>query len=266
MTTKARVIALLLSVSASGTWLRASTVTYDLTQQWANNSNPNSTWSFRQGNALLPYQSTFAPLGFLALGGISNGYAQSNVPGSFLPLIAQATSNPGSFGDYDPGDVVFHSVDPGNGNPTLGEFNIDWTAPISGSISVTGKIWYAQQSQNRSNDFTLELVRAGSIIQTFQSGTISPSSAIGSDKANADSLSSGGSLNVLAGDVVELVAVRTPGQVSGSADGVDINVVETSSVTPPPTTTPEPETYGFMLLACAFLGALKLKGSRYRTQ
>jgi hypothetical protein len=145
---------------------QASAVTYDLTSQWNNNANPNGTWSYRQGGTLLPYQTSFSPLGSLALPGVTSGFAPGNVPGNFLPLIAQATSSGGSGFNYLTGDVVFHTVDGANGNPAFGQLNIDWTAVTSGTITIAGALWYAQQSASRSNDFSLEEEAFRSILVT----------------------------------------------------------------------------------------------------
>jgi hypothetical protein len=228
---------------------QAGTVSYDLASQWANNSNPNGAFSFKQGNSLLPYQSSFAALGALALPGLTNGYAPGDVPGNFLPVIGQASGNGESANDYIAGDVVFHTVDSLNGNPAAGQFNIDWTAPSSGTITISGDIWYGQSSVTRSNDFSLELVRGGLVIQTIEAGTISPTSALGSGRNNQDPLSSGGSIAVSSGDIIELVAERSAGQVAGSADALNLTITETSA--------PEPAAWGFACIGIATLGLLR---------
>jgi hypothetical protein len=235
-----------------GAFAQASTVSYDLTSQWQDNANPNGAFSYRQDGTLLPYQASFASLGGLALPGITSGFAPGHVVGDFLPLIGQATSNGGAGFDYLTGDVAFHTVDGANGNPALGQFNIDWTAPTSGSITISGELWYAQQSASRSNDFSLELVRAGSVISTFGTGTIAYNSLVGSNRSNPDQLSGGGSITVDAGDVVELLAQRTAGQTYGSVDGVELTIVESSQAVAP---VPEP---AYMTLVGLGVGALVL--------
>lgn len=241
-----RLFASLMIVCAIGAFpLQAGTVSYDLASQWANNSNPNGTFSFKQGNTLLPYQSSFTALGALALPGVTSGYAPGDVPGDFLPLIAKATANGVSTNDYLTGDVVFHTVDGFNGNPAAGQLNIDWTAPTSGTITISGDIWYAQSSVTRSNDFSLELVRGGVVIETIETGTISPTSSLGSGRNNQDPLSSGGSLSVDSGDVIELVAQRSAGQSAGSADGLNLTITETTTTT----SAPEPSAFALGVLA-----------------
>jgi hypothetical protein len=240
-------------VSTAGT-LRAGTVTYDLAGQWANNSNPNGTWSFKQGITLLPYQSNFAPVvaaGLLCATCFTNGYAPSNVPGGFLPFIGKATGDAPLLSDFLAGDIIFHSVDCGNGSCASGEFHIDWAAPTAGTITISGDIWYAQSPLDRSNNFSLELVRGGSVIQTIESGTICPTTCvIGSSRNNQDPLSSGGSISVNAGDVIELVARRSAGQFNGSIDGINLTITETSGV-------PELATMALLGLGLAALAVLK---------
>ncbi len=257
---KNRLFASLLTLLAVGILpLQAGTISYDLASQWVNNSNPNGAFSFKQGNSLLPYQSSLAGLGALALPGLTKGYAPGDVPGNFLPIIGQASGNGESANDYIAGDVVFHTVDGFNGNPAGGQFHIDWTAPTSGTITISGDIWYAQSSVTRSNDFSLELVRGGVVIQTIETGTISPTSVLGSGRNNQDPLSSGGSLAVNSGDVIELVAQRSAGQSAGSADALNLTITETS--------TPEPATWGFACIGIATLGLVRrisLRSARRR--
>jgi len=160
--------------------------------------------------------------------------------------------------DYLTGDVAFHTVDGFNGNPTLGEFNIDWTAPTSGTITIAGDIWYAQQSQSRSNDFSLELLRSGVAVDTIERGAIAYNSTVGSNRSSPDPLSSNGSITVNSGDVVELIAMRSVGQAAGSADGLRLTITETTGTT----AIPEPEAYSLALLGFGLVFGLRSRRHR----
>jgi hypothetical protein len=120
-----------------------SAATYDLVSDWGT-SNPNVTWSFLQGTTLLPYQSTPLCCGL----GVP-GYAPGTVPGNFLPAFFES-NGAGS-------DIDVHSVDPSNGDPSLGEATLVWTAPVSGIISYRGYLYYAQSPLSRSNDVTFAI-------------------------------------------------------------------------------------------------------------
>ena len=145
--------------------------TYGLKSSWGPN-NPNGPWAFLQGTTLLPYQSAcnfFAP----------------NCP---------------------PTDVWTHSVDGFNGNPGLGESMLRWTAPLTGTISITGDIWYLHGTccTDRSNDFFLYLNNT-----LLTSGTVSGSGANLHDRTNPIVFSFAGDL-VKAGDTLTLVVERSP--------------------------------------------------------
>lgn len=153
---------------------------------------------------------------------------------------------------------MFHSVDGANGNPSLGELNIDWTAPTSGSITIAGALWYAQQSASRSNDFSLELVRNDLVVDTIETGTIAYNSSVGSNRSNPDPLSSNGSITVNSGDMVELIPMPSAGQVFGSADGLQLTITETTGTT----ATPEPGAYSLALLGLGLLFGLRSRRRR----
>jgi len=196
--------------------------TYDLQSDW-NTINPNGTWSFLQGSALLPYQS--------ACGFFSPGCPGSSNPPGYLPIWAQiplsATPNP----PYSmPGDIWTHSVDSFNGQPSLGESTLRWTAPSGGVISITGDTWYLHGTccTNRSNDFFLYL---NSMLLT--SGTVSGSGPNYHDLNNPLTFSASG-LTVNAGDIVSMVFVRSSGQSAGMEEGLNLTITESALSVPEP--------------------------------
>ena len=162
-----------------------------------------------------------------------------------IPAFAIASgTGPGSPADFLKGDVVVHSWDSG-----YGQAFVTWTAPIKGTITIAGLIWYAQSAQTRSNDYILTL--DGS---TLASGTVAYNSTNGFDRAHPLAFSGGGTLTVNAGDEVALEILKSQGQIYGSIAGIDLTVTET-------TATPEP---GTILLLGSALGALTRVRNRLR--
>jgi hypothetical protein len=202
-----------------------SAATDDLVSDWAT-SNPNGTWSFLQGTGLLPYQSTPLCCGL----GVP-AFAPGTVPGNFLPAFWQS-AGPGT-------DIYVHSVDPANGNPALGEATLVWTAPATGTISYSGYLYYAQSSQQRSNDVTFSIGAADLFTQEIGYTTYTDSS----DKFDF----SGSGVSVTAGETLSLEFVRL--QFAGTVTGFDLVITESSLPS-----TPEPSTWVMMLVGLTGLG------------
>ena len=193
--------------------------TYDLQSDW-NTINPNGTWSFLQGSTLLPYNSA---CGF---------FSPSCATGNYLPIWAQipltATPNP----PYSlPGDIWTHSVDSFNGNPSLGESTLRWTALSGGIISISGDTWYLHGTCciTRSNDFFLYL--NGTLLT---SGTVSgPAGQNYHDLTTPLPFSASG-LTVHSGDIVSMVFVRSTGQTAGMEEGLNLTIIESAPGVPEP--------------------------------
>jgi len=237
MTVKRRLLlAATLSVIVATSTASANATTYNLAEDWGT-TNPNGPWSFLQGTNLLPYQSS--PIG----GGINTpGYAPSTSQGNFLPAFWQS-AGPGS-------DIIVHSVDSANGNPALGQATLTWTAPVAGTIDVSGYLYYAQTGLQRSNDYTLSL--GGS---PLQSGTLSYLNAAG--PANEVPISFN-DLAVTAGETLSLVLQRSAGQQFGTETGLNLIVTETAAAPGPVPGVGLAGLAGLMLLA----GASKVRGLR----
>jgi hypothetical protein len=216
--------------------VQASTI-YNLVGDWSNTNNPNGTWRYLQGTNLLSFQAAFTGC-FNGVPGLGGGWAPGNVSGNCVPAFFKATGNATNPSDWLTGDVVVHSVDPGSGNPANGQAIVSWTAPVAGTISYSGSIWYAHSGVQRSNDF---LLTDGST--TLASGTVAFNSIVGNSRSNPD-LFSGGALAVNAGDVIALMVSRSAGQTFGSLDGITLTITETSFV-------PEPATALLFLAAAA---------------
>jgi hypothetical protein len=212
---------------ASPSVASAATI-WDLATDWSDSANPNGPWAYRQGSNALPA---------LAAG----GWGPGTQPGNFLPFWAKASAD--NVAGYQTGDIIVHSVDGQNGNPSLGEANVAWTSPISGVIDISGFAFYSQFPLGRSNDFTLML--NSTVLAT---GTVS--STNGYDRSNPLQFAATG-VAVSAGDVVQLVFHRTPGQSDGSIAGVGLTITQT---------VPEPA-----LASLLAAGSLALVGLRSRT-
>lgn len=176
---------------------------YDLAQDWSPPANPDGTWSFLSGSTALPYWNSVTPLNG------AGGYAPSPNWGSFLPLFWQS-NGAGS-------DIFIHSYDGANGGGASGEAVLAWTSPVTGTLDVTGYIYYAQPTYDRSNDITLQL--GG---QTLVSAVVSYAQYADYDHRLSFSFTG---LAVNAGEPLTLTMVRSVGQVYGTINGVELQLV-----------------------------------------
>ena len=224
-----------LSVIVASSIASANATTYNLANDWGT-ANPNGPWSFLQGTNLLPYQSSNVCCGIN-----SPGYAPSINPGNFLPVFWQSAGL-GS-------DIFIHSVDGGNGNPALGEATLTWTAPVAGTIDVSGYLYYAQLGLQRGNSYVLSL--GGS---SLQSGTLTYLNASG--PANEVPVSFNG-LAVSSGENLSLVLQSLGiGDGGGTMTGLNLIVTETAAAPGPVPGAGLAGLAAFLLLA----GAAKLRG------
>lgn len=90
----------------------AATQVYDLNTQWSDTDNPNGPWSYRQGNNLL-----------------QSGSANTGCAGGCPPIPAWVGFSSQIY-KFDGGDVVVQPA-----------ANILWTAPITGTIDISGAVW-----------------------------------------------------------------------------------------------------------------------------
>jgi len=218
---------------------QASTITYDLQGDWSNSSNSNGVWSYMAGSSLLPFQNSSSC--YAGVQGFGGGWAPSPNLGDCIPTVFQATANASNPNDWQTGDILLHSYDSANGGSN-GQVFVTWTAPVSGTITYTGGIWYAHSAVQRSDDFYLTYDAT-----TLQSGTVAYNSAVGSNRSNQLTFS-GGSMSVNAGDVIALELVKSETSPYGALAGVNLTINETSG--------PEPGTFWLIGGACGLLAVV----------
>lgn len=199
---------------AQGPIGRAPIDTFDLAVDWSDVVNPNGAWSCNEGaNPLVHRQFNW--------GGVSGEtFWCTTSSGTYPPAWCKAVTsyNPP---DWQPGDVIVHSTTQGSG---YGLGNVTWTAPLDGTISISGLAWDAYH--NSSRDDTWRLLVNDTIYATRSSiygiGRTDPEALFEENLVPEMSLDS---IEVLAGDVLTFeVSANTH---YGHFVGVDMQVAFT---------------------------------------
>jgi len=237
----------------------AATLTYNLTNDWQNNSNPNGAWTYAQGSSPLPYQPNLGSSGcFGGQQGITGGYASgTQFGGDCIPAFIKATGNSSYANSFLAGDVLIHSQDSSDG-AGQGQATLIWTAPVAGTISFSGAIWYAQFGVQRSNDFSIIL---GST--TLETGTVAYNSSVGSTRSNMLDFSSPGQLNVTAGETLDFVLRESAGQSFGSYDGLQLGITETTASS---SSAPEPSAVCLLAVGIVLVGSIRMRKSILKSE
>jgi hypothetical protein len=210
----------------------------DLSADWSNvnnpnNVNPNGTWQYRQGTTDLPLVANWSAAG--TAGFTQPAWAPSNNSGDFLPAEFQATStaaavfgadpnNPGH-NNVLPGDVVMHTVDGFNGNPSLGVGNYLFTSAVAaGPVTISGMVWDAGlfYGTARPQDWAL-LVDGVEVDSGVLSGLIS--------RSEAQTFDVNETLGI--GDTVELELFEDPSAQAGFFVGAELTIATTAAVPAP---------------------------------
>ncbi|PYT52594.1 MAG: hypothetical protein DMG43_11250 [Acidobacteria bacterium] len=216
----------------------ATSVSFSLSGDWSNTTNPNGPWSYNQGSTPLPLVPDWTAAGSALVGCSQPAWAPSDFSGNFLPALMNANScsaNNFLFGtdpnnglaNVMPGDIVTHTVDGSNGNPASGVANFLFTLPSGddGQYEISGSVWDASFlfGTGRPQDWVL-LVNGVQVASGFLSGIVSRSQAETFD-VFAD---------LTAGNTVDLELFEDPSSPFGFFVGANMNITE---VTPPPTPT-----------------------------
>ncbi|MBI4460549.1 MAG: hypothetical protein HY648_10895, partial [Acidobacteria bacterium] len=207
------------------------TNSYDLVSDWSDSSNPNGVWAYREGSNPLPHVNAWES-SFGSFSVPQPGWSESENGNNRLPFWFKSNGSETFTHDWQAGDVLVHTTDPGNGVGN-GIANVTWTSPGNGTVNLSGAVWNGRNI-GRSNDWRIlvngSAITGGSLL-----------SGDGHTRASPFNLAtgSGGSsalfgIPVSANDVIELDLVKT----SGAGDFVGVNFTENfaprSTTTTPP--------------------------------
>jgi hypothetical protein len=225
---------------------------FDLKSDWSEISNPNGSWTFREGSNSLPFVADWTPLSnydpAYNVGGhiaqpawVPTPNVGSNLPGWFKAAVTPASNgvlDPTAVGlDWQAGDVIVHTTDPFNG-VGKGIASVLWSSPAAGIAHIYGNVWDARNSLGRTNHWDL-LINGLS----HASGDLAGSNADSFDRAHPASFDLS-SVNLALGDTVELRVFRTGRVGDFVATNVTVDVM---------TPIPEPETYTMLLVGLVLI-------------
>lgn len=218
----------ILGLTLLGVCGMAHATVYDLKTDWSDASNPNGTWSYREGNNALPHVNSWQS----SLGGWSSaqpGWARSENNSDRIPFVFKSNGTETFAHDFIAGDIVMHTWDGANGIGN-GQGNIAWTSPITGTVSITGAVWMGRDI-GRAVDWSV-LKNAVQLTDGHLFSGDSFSRATPYDllagSGGAGSLSN---ISVSTGDVLILKLTTA----SGSGDFVGMNYTINATAVPEPT-------------------------------
>src|SRR6266850_99073 len=197
---------------------QASTRVYNLAANWSDGANPNSVWSYREGNNSLRHVDNWVSGGFVGM-----QPAWANAPSGFGHVPAWwklvAPHGAGTL-DAQIGDVLVHATDNARGE-TYGPSNVVWTSPSTSTVTINGSVWNALED-GRSTNWSLYL-----------NDTMLTGGSVGSgdpfSRARPFDLAAGAAgpsalqnIGVRQGDRIRLEFVRT--SAFGSTTGVNLTI------------------------------------------
>lgn len=179
-----KVLSFILSFGCSLTIAHA-TIIADLSADWSttsnpNTTNPNGTWQYREGNTALPLVSDWQNACGASL--TQPAWAPSNTPGNYLPAFIKAVctpnvstwSNEPDPSQYSIGDIITHTNDAFNGNPSLGVANFLFTSAITDVVNISGSVWDARHNETRPQGWTL-YINGSAVASGSMNGIVSQS-------------------------------------------------------------------------------------------
>ena len=122
---------------------------YDLKADWSDTQNPNGVWSLREGNNLFPAVENW---------GGSKGqraWCKARSGSGHIPVILKVSVMGFEAKEAQIGDLIVHAQDE-IGGPGLGQAQIVWTAPASGTVDIKAGLWLGRLI-GRSDDWTLTI-------------------------------------------------------------------------------------------------------------
>lgn len=250
---KVMVLALVWAVSISWT-ASAGTLSFSLSADWSNTSDPNGPWSYNQGSVPLPLVPDWTPIG----GCNQPAWAPSSNAGNFLPALMQANSCTANLlvaqstaGNVKPGDILMHTVDPYNGTPALGVGNFLFKLPggDNGEYEISGMVWDAGWAYGTARPQGWELLANGVEEASGLLSGIVPRSGAETFDVFA---------NLIAGETVDLELYEAPGAAAGYFVGTNMSITEVSA-------TPEPSTFALLGGALLVLGLSRARPAALRS-
>ena len=194
--------------------------TFNLTSDFSQTANPNWTWSFERGSTpLQKFTSSLSnPLNNAALNGYWGTSASSNYETSVLKVTGDGTAAGQTTNDFLAGDVIAHGT-----NGAGEELFIKWGGNVAGTVTATGKVWYAHSTINRIGRYRFTHGAA-----VLSSGDV----AIANNRSSPISFSTGGAVTLAPGESLRLSIGHAAGQPFSCLMGVDLTVTFTPRLCP----------------------------------
>lgn len=199
----------------------ASAGVFDLTSDFSESANPNWQWSFTNGGTPLQKFTSSVPnsMNNAAGNGMWTTSAASNYQTSVLKVTADGPAAGLTVNDFLAGDVIAHGTNQGGS-----ELEIRWGGQVRGTVTVTGKTWYAHSFVNRVGRFELRHNTG-----VLASGNV----AIANNRPNPINFGGGGTITLQAGDTIRLAIGPAAGQPFAPLMGVDLTINFTPHPCPP---------------------------------
>jgi hypothetical protein len=223
------VLALIPSVS-----VQAGTI-YDLKTDWSKSTNPNGTWSYRQGNSIDSFNPSWP--------GDSWSTPQVAWSGSFPQVWFQSNGTEQFPHDWAKGDIITHS---GNVSDFANSSVVVWTSPVDGTVNISGDTWKARNI-GRSNDWALYLnntILTGGTLASGDSHTSATPFLFQDGFGGASALED---ITVHVGDEISFRLTKSANSPFGDYAGVNLTLDATA--------VPEPATLSLLFLGGAGLVA-----------
>lgn len=197
------------------------TLSYNLSADWSDATNPNGPWSYNQVASPLPHVNAWDSIAFDWTGPQPAWADSDNGPDRSPAWFKLSAGTVGTY-DWQPGDIVTHTLDPfaGDGN---GVSNVTWTAPTRGTVTLSGACWMVRDLP-RSQDWLLyhngALLSQGTVAQNDPYSRATPFYfSLGSGDAGVLQ-----NRSVSAGDVIRLEIARNPSSGNGDLIGVNLSI------------------------------------------